>query len=172
MQRSKCGVEIAARTDPDILVVENANLIQELAEARQQQVATGEILAIISRSPTDLQPVLDAVAASAARICEAFDAAIYRLDGNRLRLVAHHGPIPLDSGVHCPTGPRHDQRPSHSWPTHRLCRRPAGRDGGVPGGQPICAQVRRPHITERALDDRRCRGRHNPPPPNRSSAFH
>jgi GAF domain-containing protein len=93
MQCAKCGAEIAASTDPAILSAENARLVQELAEARQQQAATGEILGIISHSPTDLQPVVDAVAESAARLCEAFDASIYRLDGDRLRLVAHHGPI-------------------------------------------------------------------------------
>jgi two-component system, NtrC family, sensor kinase len=99
MQPAKPGTEIAASTDPVILAAENARLVQELDEARQQQAATGEILGIISRSPTDLQPVLDAVAESAARLCEAFDASIYRLDGDWLRLVAHYGPIPHDQPV-------------------------------------------------------------------------
>src|SRR5262249_18054112 len=54
-----------------------------------------EILRVISSSPTDVQPVFDAVAESAARLCEAFDSAIFRRDGNRLLLVAHHGPIPI-----------------------------------------------------------------------------
>ena len=44
---------------------------------------------MIASSPTDLQPVMDAVAESAARVCGATDAAIFRLEGERLRLVAH-----------------------------------------------------------------------------------
>jgi GAF domain-containing protein len=61
---------------------------------RRQQAATTDILSIISRSPTDHQAVLDAVAESAARLCEATDASMFRVDGHRLRLIAHHGPIP------------------------------------------------------------------------------
>ena len=49
---------------------------------------------MIASSPTDLQPVLDVVAESAARLCEANDALIIRAEGERLKSVAHYGPVP------------------------------------------------------------------------------
>jgi two-component system, NtrC family, sensor kinase len=66
----------------------------ELDEALEQQTATSEVLRIISSSPTDANPVFDAIARSAARLCEAFDVVVYSVDGSVLRLVAHHGPMP------------------------------------------------------------------------------
>jgi len=53
-------------------------------------------LRVISSSPTDVQPVFEAVLASAARLCDALDATMFRVDGDVLRLVAHEGPIPSD----------------------------------------------------------------------------
>src|SRR5262245_15312449 len=75
---------------------------RQLAEALEQQTATSEILRVIASSPTHLQPVLDAVAESAARLCESDDAVIRRLDGNLIRLVAHYGQIP-PGGMDTPT---------------------------------------------------------------------
>src|SRR5215470_16136394 len=69
-------------------------LRRELAEAREQQAATAEILRVISSSPMDLQRVFAEIATSAARLCDAYDAVIRQVDGELLRLVAHHGPIP------------------------------------------------------------------------------
>jgi GAF domain-containing protein len=66
---------------------------RELQEALQQQAATGEILRAISRSPTDLESVLGAIAESAARLLGVADAEIFmRVEGDVLRLVAGHGP--------------------------------------------------------------------------------
>ena len=66
----------------------------QVTEALEQQTATAEILQVISSSPTDIQPVMDVVAESAARFCGARDAAIWRLEGESLRLVAAHGYLP------------------------------------------------------------------------------
>jgi hypothetical protein len=68
-------------TDQAVIALENVRLFNELKESLGQQTATSEILGVIASSPTDIQPVLDAVAASAARLCDANDAIIHRREG-------------------------------------------------------------------------------------------
>src|SRR5262245_34700353 len=85
----------ASPTDDNAsLETRNRQLTKELAEAREQQVATAEILRVFSSSPTDPQRVFAEIATSAARLCNAFDSVIRRVDGDFLRHVANHGPIP------------------------------------------------------------------------------
>jgi GAF domain-containing protein len=86
--------------DQAVIAIENVRLFTELekrnremTEALEQQTATSEILRVIASSPTDIQPVFAAVAASAARLCDAFDATIFQIDGDRLRVAVHNGPI-------------------------------------------------------------------------------
>ena len=69
-----------------------ARLTRELHEALEQQTATSEVLQIISSSPTEIQPVLDAIATAAARLLDATDADIMLVEGHLLRNVARHGP--------------------------------------------------------------------------------
>src|SRR6266446_1130290 len=69
---------------------------RELQEALEQQTATAEILGVISGSPTDSQPVMDAVAENAARLCEATDAQIFRIEGDEIPRVATYGSMPSD----------------------------------------------------------------------------
>jgi adenylate cyclase len=69
----------------------------ERDEALQQQSATSEVLRVISRSPTELQSVLDMVGENAARLCDANNAVIFRLEGKVLRQIASYGGIPTTS---------------------------------------------------------------------------
>jgi len=104
--------------DQAVIAIENVRLFTELqeknraltqahaqvSESLEQQTATSEILRVIAASPTDVQPVFETIAQSAARLCEAFDAVVYRVEGDVLRPVTHHGsgevgPIPLVPGT-------------------------------------------------------------------------
>ena len=71
-----------------------ALLTRERDEALEQQAATSEILHVISSSPTNVQTVFSVISRSAAQLCDAFDAVVYSVDGNAMRLVGHHGPMP------------------------------------------------------------------------------
>ena len=67
----------------------------DLTEALEHQTATAEVLGIISRSPTDVQPVLDAIVESAAKVCGIDDVVLRLHEGNIMVSRAHFGPIPV-----------------------------------------------------------------------------
>ena len=89
----ECGTRITANPSGPP-APSYAEITSALSEALEQQTATAEILRVISNSPTDLQPVLDAVASNAAHLCDATDAQVFRVDGESLRRVASHGAMP------------------------------------------------------------------------------
>ena len=118
-----------------------ADLQRELTEAWEQQTATSEILRVISRSPTSLEPTAQAIADSAGRLCSCAYSAVFRFDGELIHWVAARGAsgVQVDAlrGV-WPRPPDRETlvgrvvlardtlhiRDAASDPTHALARRP------------------------------------------------
>jgi signal transduction histidine kinase len=104
--------------DQAVIGIENARLFEaeqtrtreltertrELAESLNYQTATSEVLAVISRSKFDLQPVLETIARVASNLCAADDVVIYLRDGDALLITTHHGSIPVPLGARRPIG--------------------------------------------------------------------
>ena len=84
--------------DQAVIAIENVRLFKalearnaELTEALDQQTATSEVLGVISSSPTAVQPVFDAIAASATRLCRGLYGLVFRFDGEMITLAAEYG---------------------------------------------------------------------------------
>ena len=94
--------------DQAVIAIENVRLFTELqqnnhalthahaqiTEALEQQTATSEILRVISRSQTDVQPVLDTIVRNAVRLCDGLFSALLQFDGELIHSVAHHNYTP------------------------------------------------------------------------------
>jgi signal transduction histidine kinase/putative methionine-R-sulfoxide reductase with GAF domain len=84
---------LATFADQAAIAIENARLFNETKEALEQQTAISEVLRVISGSPTDVVPVLQAVAERAMRICEASDASVVLVEGDQVRSAAGKGSL-------------------------------------------------------------------------------
>ena len=84
--------------DQAVIAIENVRLFNETNQALDRQTATADILRVISKSPTDVQPVFHAVAERAGQLCHADLSRVWLVSGNELRAMTTYGPgYPADS---------------------------------------------------------------------------
>jgi GAF domain-containing protein/anti-sigma regulatory factor (Ser/Thr protein kinase) len=96
---------LASFADQAVIAIENTRLFEaeqarskelqarsaELAQSLEYQTAISDVLGVISRSPNELQPVLDTIVATARNLCQAERAIIWRSEGEVFRAVAYCG---------------------------------------------------------------------------------
>jgi GAF domain-containing protein len=91
--------------DQALIAIENTRLFNETTEALERQTATADILKVIASSPSDVQPVFEAIAASSKQLIGAFSTAVFRIVGDLIHLVAS-----------TPTNPAADEALTASFP--------------------------------------------------------
>jgi signal transduction histidine kinase/DNA-binding response OmpR family regulator len=74
--------------DQAVIAIENVRLFNETKEALERQTATAEILKVIAGSPSDVQPVFEAIAAASNRLIGGFSTAVFRFVDDTVHLVA------------------------------------------------------------------------------------
>src|SRR5436309_754730 len=74
--------------DQAVIAIENARLFNETKEALEQQTATADILKVIASSPSDVQPVFEAIVGSAKRLLGGYGSSLYRVVDGMLHLEA------------------------------------------------------------------------------------
>ena len=77
--------------DQAVIAIENARLFNETKDALERQTATAEVLKVISGSPSDVQPVFDAIARNSVALCGSRFSNVFRFDGEQLHWVSSHG---------------------------------------------------------------------------------
>jgi two-component system, NtrC family, sensor kinase len=124
-----------------VLAIENVRLFKETQEALEQQIATSEILRVISQSPTDVQPVFDTIAAAALKLCAASSVTVFTFDGELIRIAALVNLSP--EGADAVRG---------------FYPRPPGRDNAASRAVLTCSVITIPDV----LEDREIAYRHTP----------
>src|SRR6185503_11403931 len=104
--------------DQAVIAIENTRLFNETKEALQRQTATAEILKVIASSPSDVQPVFDAIAHSAKRLIGGFSAAVFRYIDGKIHLAAFTPTDPAGDAVLQSSFPV----PLEEFPPYRLTR--------------------------------------------------
>ena len=124
--------------DQAVIAIENARLFKELGarngeltEALEQQTATSEILRVISRSPTDVQPVFDTIVAAAMKLCDAVSGNVFTFDGTLI----HAGAVV-------------NVNPDAGEAMRRLWPRPPSRDMAAARAVLTCSVVVIPDVLE------------------------
>ncbi len=117
--------------DQAVIAIENVRLFKETQEALEQQIATSEILRVISQSPTDVQPVFDTIAAAALKLCAASSVTVFTFDGELIRIAALVNVSP--EGAHAVRG---------------FYPRPPGRDNAASRAVLTCSVITIPDVLE------------------------